>query len=75
MEASSPRKPDMDFEELQQRARAARNVRTQRDAAEKKVSGERLRRGMREAFARVDARKRREQPGDTEPDPPEHTDP
>ncbi len=64
----------MDADELHERARAARKVRTQRDAAEGRISGERLRRAMREAFARADARERREQRGGTKPDPPERTD-
>ena len=50
----------MDFEDLRTRAKAVRNVRAQRDAAEGRIAGERLRRSLREAFAREDARKLRE---------------
>ncbi len=64
----------MDPEELHERARAARNVRTQRDAAENRIAGERLRRAMREAFAREDARKRHEGRGAARPDPRERSD-
>jgi hypothetical protein len=64
----------MDFEDLRRRAKAARNVRTQRDAAESKIAGEKLRRALREAFAREDARKLREdREVSMDPDPPDST--
>jgi hypothetical protein len=46
----------MEFEEFRRRVRAERNVRAQRDAAERRVPGERLRRAIREAFASKRAR-------------------
>jgi hypothetical protein len=42
----------MDFEDFQQRVQDERKVRAQRDAAERDIPGERLRREIREAFAR-----------------------
>ena len=42
----------MDFEDFRQRVQDERNVRAQRDAAEENLPGERLRREIREAFAR-----------------------
>lgn len=63
-----------EFEDFRERVQAERSVRKQRDAAERAIPGERLRREIREAFAREDARKRREdrqsgpvKPSDTEP--------
>jgi hypothetical protein len=45
----------MDFEDFRQRVQDERRVRAQRDAAEKNIAGERLRREIREAFARESA--------------------
>ena len=60
----------MPFEDIRQRLEAAQRVRTQRDAAERRVSGERLRRELREAFARQSARKfRKDREVGMEPDP------
>ena len=42
----------MPFDEIRQRLEAVQRVRAQRDAAERRVPGERLRRELREAFAR-----------------------
>jgi hypothetical protein len=54
----------MDFDEFQKRLQGERAVRTQRDRAERAVPGERLRREIREAFERQDARleEHREEP-------------
>ena len=49
-----------DFGDFQDRVQAERSVRAQRDAAERRVPGERLRREIREAFASQDARELRE---------------
>ena len=46
----------MDSEEFKQRVQHEREVRAQRDAAERAVPGERLRREIREAFERQDDR-------------------
>ena len=46
----------MDSEEFRKRVQDERAVRAQRDAAERAVPGERLRREIREAFERQDAR-------------------
>ena len=46
----------MDSEEFRKRIEDERSVRAQRDAAERAVPGERLRREIREAFERQDAR-------------------
>jgi len=61
----------MEFEEFRKRVRAERTTHEQRDAAERRVPGERLRRAIREAFARKSARDLREehdaiQPADAE---------
>ena len=45
----------MDFEDFRQRVQDERKVRAQRDAAERDIPGERLRREIREAFARESA--------------------
>jgi hypothetical protein len=45
----------MEFEDFRQRVQDERKVRAQRDAAEKDIPGERLRREIREAFARESA--------------------
>ena len=45
----------MDFEDFRQRVQDERKVRAQRDAAERNIPGERLRREIREAFARESA--------------------
>ena len=46
----------MEFEDLRERVQAERKRRAQRDAAERKIPYERLRRELREAFARQDSR-------------------
>lgn len=46
----------MDSDEFRKRLQDERAVRAQRDAAERAVPGERLRREIREAFERQDAR-------------------
>jgi hypothetical protein len=46
----------MDSDEFRKRVQDERAVRAQRDAAERAVPGERLRREIREAFERQDAR-------------------
>jgi hypothetical protein len=48
----------MASEDFDKRIEAVRSVRSQRDAAERAVPGERLRREIREAFERQDARDR-----------------
>ena len=50
----------MEFEEFRRRVRVERTTHEQRDAAERRVPGERLRRAIREAFARKSAREDRE---------------
>ncbi len=60
----------MEFEEFRRRVRVERTTHEQRDAAEKRVPGDRLRRAIREAFARKSARELREDPEvGMEPDP------
>ncbi len=54
----------MDSEEFRKKLQEERAVRAQRDAAERAVPGERLRREIREAFERQDAR------ADEDPAPP-----
>ena len=51
----------MDFEVLRKRVRDENAVRAQRAAAETSIPSERLRREIREAFAREDARKAAEE--------------
>ena len=46
----------MESDEFRKRLKHERAVRAQRDAAERAVPGERLRREIREAFERQDAR-------------------
>ena len=60
----------MESEEFRKRLQDERAVRAQRDAAERAVPGERLRREIREAFERQDARPDEEPPAP--PDPPGH---
>ena len=55
----------MDSEEFRARLQDERAIRAQRDAAERAVPGERLRREIREAFERQDAR-----PDEDPPPPP-----
>jgi hypothetical protein len=64
----------MEFEDFRARVEAERKVRAQRDAAERNIPSERLRREIREAFARQDARELREdgQVG-VQPNPPHST--
>ena len=45
----------MEFEDFRERVHAERKLRAQRDAAERNIPGERLRREIREAFARESA--------------------
>ncbi len=45
----------MEFEDFRARVQAERRIRAQRDAAERAVLNERLRREIREAFARESA--------------------
>jgi hypothetical protein len=45
----------MEFEDFRERVQSERKVRAQRDAAERNIPGERLRREIREAFARESA--------------------
>ena len=59
----------MASEDRNKRIDAVRSVQSQRDAAEKAVPGERLRREIREAFERQDARDRDQDPAAGEPDP------
>jgi hypothetical protein len=50
------------FEDFRERVQSERSVRAQRDAAERQLPGERLRREIREAFA--DERSRTQEAGD-----------
>ena len=67
----------MEFEDFRQRVQAERKVRAQRDAAERDIPGERLRREIREAFesersdARGEDRQIDETPDSTPPDDPQ----
>lgn len=45
----------MEFEDFRERVQAEREIRAQRDAAERSIPVERLRREIREAFARQGA--------------------
>jgi hypothetical protein len=45
----------MEFQDFRERVQSERKVRAQRDAAERLIPGERLRREIREAFARESA--------------------
>jgi hypothetical protein len=66
----------MEFEDFRQRVQAERKVRAQRDAAEKDMPGERLRREIREAFERENADARGEvRPIDETRDSPPLDDP
>jgi hypothetical protein len=47
----------MELEDFRERVQAERKIRAQRDAAERTIPGERLRREIREAFARQSAGK------------------
>ncbi|HEX2411900.1 MAG TPA: hypothetical protein VHJ39_12095 [Solirubrobacteraceae bacterium] len=63
----------MESEDFDRRIEAVRSVRAQRDAAERAIPGERLRREIREAFERQDARDRDDDAsdgGDADPSPP-----
>ena len=59
----------MASEDRSKRIKAVRSVRSQRDAAERALPGERLRREIREAFERQDARDRAEDPAGPQADP------
>ena len=52
----------MDFEDFRERVQHERSVRAQRDAAERRLPAERLRREIREAFERERAREPSAQP-------------
>ena len=66
----------MEFEDFRQRVQAERKVRAQRDAAERDMPGERLRREIREAFQRENADARGEhRPIDETRDSPPLDDP
>lgn len=52
----------MEPDDVGKRIKAVRSVRAQRDAAETAMPGERLRREIREAFERQDARDRADDP-------------
>ena len=64
----------MDFEDFQQQVRDERKVRGQRDAAERGIPGERLRREIREAFERESAGELGEDRQVGVPDPPDASD-
>jgi hypothetical protein len=53
---TSTREPAMNDDEFRERVQRERAVRAERDAAERNVPGERLRREIREAFEREAAR-------------------
>ena len=61
----------MESDDLRKRIEAAKSLRSQRDAAERGIPGERLRRQIREAFERQDARDRADNP--TAGRPSEHS--
>ena len=52
----------MESDDFDKRIEAVRSVRSQRAAAERAIPGERLRREIREAFERQDARDRADDP-------------
>jgi hypothetical protein len=52
----------MESDDLRKRVQAEKSLRSQRDAAERGIPGERLRREIREAFERKDARDRADDP-------------
>jgi hypothetical protein len=60
----------MASEDRNKRIDAVRSVQSQRDAAERAVPGERLRREIREAFERQDARDQDPAAGEPDPDRP-----
>ena len=60
----------MESDDFDKRIEAVRSVRSQRDAAERAIPGERLRREIREAFERQDARARTDEPPPSDPAPP-----
>lgn len=60
----------MESDDFDKRIEAVRSVRSQRDAAERAIPGERLRREIREAFERQDARDRTDEPPPSDPAPP-----
>jgi hypothetical protein len=66
----------MDFREFRESVQAERSVRAQRDAAERRMPGERLRREIREAFARQRAGELGEdREAGVQPDPPKRLPP
>ncbi len=56
----------MESDDFEKRIEAVRSVRSQRAAAEQAIPGERLRREIREAFERQDARERADDPTPSE---------
>ena len=64
----------MDPKEFRKRLREERSVRAQRDAAERRIPGERLRREIREAFARERERERELDEHDQAPGQPDRPD-
>jgi len=60
----------MESDDFDKRIEAVRSVRSQRDAAERAIPGERLRREIREAFERQDARARTDEPPRSDAAPP-----
>lgn len=60
----------MESDDFDKRIEAVRSVRSQRDAAERAIPGERLRREIREAFERQDARDRTDEPPPSDTAPP-----
>jgi hypothetical protein len=60
----------MESDDLRKRIEAERSLRSQRDAAERGIPGERLRREIREAFERQDARDRTDDPPGVRADSP-----
>ncbi len=60
----------MESDDFDKRIEAVRSVRSQRDAAERAIPGERLRREIREAFERQDARDRTDEPPPSDAAPP-----
>ena len=65
----------MESDDFSKRIRDERSVRSQRDAAESAVPGERLRREIREAFERQDARDRAEEDAADRPAAPGRDEP
>ena len=60
----------MESDDFDKRIEAVRSVRSQRDAAERAIPGELLRREIREAFERQDARDHTDEPPPSDAAPP-----